>query len=80
MDPDVQRRAQGERIVRYFVETGYFRRDDDGELRLVEGAREPDLSVISDRRGHVIPAIEDYLSAIAHAPPPEVDTDLPTAG
>ncbi len=80
MDPDVQHRAQGERIVRYFLEAGYFRRDDDGEVRIVVGAQVPDLSVISDRRGHVIPAIEDYISAIAHAPPAEVDHHLPAAG
>ena len=79
MDPDVQRRAQGERIVRYFLEAGYFRRDDDGEVRIVVGAAVPSLAEISDRRGHVIPAIEDYISAIAHGATIAPDEHLPSA-
>ena len=79
MDPEVQRHAQGERLLRYFVETGYVLRDDDGEFRLVVGAPEPDLSTICDRRGHVIPAIQDYVSAIEHMKSTAPDAHLPSA-
>jgi hypothetical protein len=79
MDPVVQRQAQGDRILRYFLETGYIVRDVDGEVRLVVGAQEPDLSVICDRRGHVVPSIQDYVSAIAHLPAPDADAQLPSA-
>ena len=68
MDPDVEQQAQGERLLRHFLESGYFHRDDDGEVRLVVGAREPDVWAVCNRRGHVVPSVEDYLSAIAHRP------------
>jgi hypothetical protein len=80
MDPDVQQQAQGERLFRYFLETGYLRQDADGEVRVVVGAQEPDLSVICDRHGHVIPAIQDYISAIAIMRSTVGDAHLPTAG
>jgi hypothetical protein len=80
MDPDVQLHAQGERLLRHLLETGYFGRDDAGGFHVVEGAPEPDLSAICDRRGHVVPAIEDYISAIAHMDSSGSDTPMPSAG
>jgi hypothetical protein len=80
MEPDVERRAQGERLLRHLVETGFFVRDDRGDFYPVEGAPQPDLTVICDRHGHVMPAIEDYITAIAHVPAAAGETHLPSAG
>jgi hypothetical protein len=79
MDSDVERQAQGERLLRYLVETGYFVRDAKGDFFLVDGAPEPDLMAICDRHGHVIPAIQDYISAIALGASTGPDTQLPSA-
>jgi hypothetical protein len=79
MDPEIHQQAQGDRLVRYLVETGFLHRDADGGFHVVDGAPVPNLTVICDRRGRVIPGTQDYISAIAYVESNATVTQLPSA-